>query len=86
MEFDHCRNLLRDQKMTIPPKTQRQERIEAVLARTSDRKLWRLLNREWWREFFAQRPRVPQSVPTPQPIVAALDLQPEDEPEFREAS
>jgi len=41
--------------MTTSPKTPRQERIEAALARTTDRRLWRLLNKAWWIEFFAQK-------------------------------
>lgn len=36
-------------------KTPRQQRIEAALAQTTDRKVWRLLNRAWWKEFFLQR-------------------------------
>jgi len=38
-------------------KTPRQQRIETALAQTTDRKLWRLLNRAWWREFFCTQDR-----------------------------
>jgi len=41
--------------MTTPSKTPRQQRIEAAFGRTTDRKVWRLLNRAWWMEFFKDR-------------------------------
>jgi len=33
----------------------RRERIAEVIQRTEDRKTLRLLNREWWREWFTEK-------------------------------